>query len=171
MPTSPEGYLPYEKPDFPPRHTAHLANGIVAVSVTISIWLYQADSVAFMIGLVFGAISNLHLHESMHYVALSKLGYIPTYEWPNHVWVPDAGLSTKEGVISLAAPQILTVIYLVLLLLSQIKIVDFMIIVALIFNLGGGLRDIMWTVRRLTWPEGHLVMVSSEGREFVCFPE
>ncbi|MFB6185265.1 MAG: hypothetical protein ABEI86_00150, partial [Halobacteriaceae archaeon] len=136
-----------------------------------AIIFYQADSADFLIALIFGVVSNLYLHESIHYIVQSRLGYEPVFEWPNRVWVPDVALSVKEGVISLLSPQILTLIYVGMLPLSQIQVVDFMIVIALIFNLTGGFRDIAWAIRRLLWPEGHLVLVDSEGREFISFPK
>lgn len=171
MPESPEGYQPYREPGFPPKIINHLANGVMALLTVFALLFYQADSAAFIIGLLFGGASSHFLHESIHYVSLSRLGYQPTFKWPDAVWAPNVGLPVREGVISLISPQVLTIAFSGMLLISEVDEISFMIVIALVYNLVGGLRDITWATRRLLWPKGHLVLVDSEGNEFVSFPE
>lgn len=172
MPKSPEGYKPYKRPNFPPKLLDPLAKGLAALFVLVSVMYYQPDSlVAFIVGLLFGVSANLYIHESIHFISLRKLGYDPEFYWPNHVWAPNAALSVRESVITLITPQLLTVVYIALIALSEVTAIDFMLVIALIFNLAGGLRDVAWATRRLLWPKGHLVLVDLEGREWVTFPK
>lgn len=168
---SPRGYTSYRKPDFPPKFIIYLAHGAAAILLLIAIILYRPDRIiAFVTALIFGFSANLFLHESIHYVTQSLLGYDPVFEWPNRVWTPNEAFSTKEGIISLLTPQLLTLIYIPLFFLSEVIVIDFMIVIALIFNITGSFHDFSWAVRRLLWPKGHFVLVDSEGVEFVTFP-
>jgi len=172
MTDPPKGNNPYKKTDFPPRYVRYLAEILGGVGIAVAWIIYQPEFVSGIIVVVFGFVGNLYLHESIHYVVQSRLlGYEPIFDWPSAVWIPNVGLSVREGVISLMSPQILTVIYLILLPISSVDIVDLSVVVALILNLSGGMRDFAWTIRRLLWPKGHVVLVDSEGNEFVSFPE
>lgn len=169
---SPNGYGPYQNVEFPPRVVIYLAHGSAALLTIIGIILFQANSpVPYVIAAVFGLTTNLFLHESLHYLAQSWLGYNPTFELPNKVWTPNEALTVKEGVISLIVPQMLTPIYISLILMTNSDVIGFMVYIAIVFNLSGGLRDIAWVIRRFLWPEGHLVLVDSEGNEFVAYPD
>jgi len=150
----------------------YLAHGVAAISAIASIFIYQPDSgIAYLIAAGFGLTTNLFLHETLHYITESWLGYDPIFELPNRVWTPDEALSVKDGVISLIAPQILTPAYIGLVFLTHSNVIEFMVVIALIFNVSGGFRDFAWIIRRLLWPDGHLVLVDSEGKEFVTFPK
>lgn len=170
MPESPDGYTPYRESTFPPNSIEYLAHG-AAVPLTIAtVFWYGFDApIALFTAAIFGIIANLFLHESIHYVTQSRLGYDPVFEFPNRVWSPNEAFTTREDVISLLSPQILTVIYIALLPLSESTVIDFMLVIAAIANLLGGLRDIAWAMRRVLWPEGHLVFVDSDGKTFVAF--
>jgi hypothetical protein len=132
---------------------------------------YLPDPVPFVVLTTFGVVTNLYLHESIHYYVESKLGFEPVFSWPSAVYVPDQPKTTREAVASLLSPQILTVIYLVVIVLSRDWRVDYMVAIALVFNVFGGFRGLAWAVRRITWPEGHLVLVDPDEREWVAFPE
>lgn len=168
---SPSGYTPYQKSNFPPKSIIYLAHATAAILSIIAIFVYRPDPpIAFFTAAIFGISTNLFLHESIHYVTQSWLGYDPVFELPNRVWTPNEAFSTNDGVLSLMTPQLLTLIYIPLLFLTEIAVIDFMVVIALIFNITGGFRDLSWAVRRLLWPKGHLVLVDSEGEEFVTFP-
>ncbi|WP_225334594.1 hypothetical protein [Halomicrobium urmianum] len=169
MPAAPESHQPYRKSDFPPQFIDVLANGVMAMSMITVITFYQPDIVDFLAASLFGAGANLYFHESIHYIALSRLGYDPIFDWPNSVWAPNVALSVKEGIIHLISPQILTVIYIGILFLTNTDEIAFMVIVAIVLNLAGGFRDVAWAIRRLLWPKGHLVLVDSKGNESVSF--
>lgn len=171
MPTSPEGYQPYQETDFPPLFIRYLANILGGVGIATAFWYYQPNLISGLIAGVFAFVGNIYLHESIHYMIGSKLGYEPVFDLPSTVWIPNVPLSTKEAIINLISPQILTIIYIILLPITIVSAVKFSITVALILNISGGMRDIAWTLRRILWPEDHLVLVDSEGTELVCFRE
>lgn len=172
MPESPHGYQPYRESDFPPKIIGYISHALAAILTIFAIIFYQPDSgIEYLSAVVFGIGANIYFHESIHFITQSGLGFDPVFEFPNKVWTPNEAMGVKDAVLSLLSPQILTFAYLVLLPLINIEVIEFMIAIALIFNLTGGIQDISWAIRRLLWPSGNLVFVDSEGREYFSFPE
>lgn len=172
VPESPDGYGPYRRSNFPPAIIGYLSHAITAVFTIIAVVYFQPDKVIeSMTAVGFGIGANLYFHESIHYIVQSRLGYEPKFEFPNKVWVPNVALGVNDGLISLLSPQVLSLVYLGILLISDVFFIDFMIVLALIFNLAGGIQDITWAIRRLIWPSGNLVFVDLDGNEYVAFPK
>lgn len=172
MKESPEGYSAYERVDFPPDIIRYGANFLALILIILAIFIYYPISPAAYVAVtIFGLSTAIFLHEGFHYLTHSWMGYEPIFEFPSKVYTPNEPFDVQEGIISLLAPQILTLLYLVFLQFQLPNQIEFMIILSLIINTVGGLRDVAWTLKRVSWPSGHIVLVDSEGKEYVAFIE
>ena len=174
-PESPDGYTSYKKYSTP-RLVLFL---IIAILLTVAgvvifsedVVLYPQNNIKLIVGAGIGIAASLYIHESLHYLANSALGYDPVFEWPNAVYVPTVSLNLWEITIVLLAPQLLSVIYTVLLITGAVNDLAIVFGWGLILNLGGAASDVFWIVRRLTWPAGTKVVVGDDKENYVAFPK
>ena len=139
--------------------------------LAISVDFPLGSPIKFIVVFGFGLTTSLFAHESLDYLTNSKLGYDPVYLWPNHVYVPNAPIETRDIILILLAPQLLSVIYAFLLLSGIDSWLQLMVSLSLIFNLTGGCSDVTWVLRRLTWPKGTKVIVTENQETYVSFPK
>jgi len=175
VPESPDGYTPFEQYSlswwalFPTIAILLTVAGVVIWSEGVV--LYTQSNVKLIVGVGIAIMASLYIHESLHYLANSVLGYDPVFLWPNAVYVPEISLNLREITIVLLAPQILSIVYAVLLITGAVNDLAIIIGWGLIFNLGGGAADVFWIVRRLTWPAGTKVVVGDDKENYVAFPK
>ncbi len=141
--------------------------GVVIFSADVI--LIPQSSVKLVVGAGIAITASLFIHESLHYLASSALGYDPVYIWPNGVYVPEVSLDLWEISITLLAPQLLSVVYTGLLITGAVNDLAIVIGWGLVINLGGGASDMAWIVRRLTWPAGTKVIVGDDEENYVAF--
>lgn len=174
-PNSPEGFTPYEQYSFPKWLIVGTLGPLLGIAIVVifskEIMLYPKSSVKLIVATGFAIAASLFIHESLHYVANSALGYNPVYVWPNMVCVPGENLDFWEATVALLAPQILTVLYVVLLLTKAVNSFKIIIGWGLILNLGGAASDVAWVLRRATWPDGTKVVVGDDHENYVAFPK
>jgi len=174
-PESPDGHTQYKH--YSPSRWMLLPT--MAVLLTIAgvvifsedIVLFPQSNVKLIVSVGIAIMASLYIHESLHYLANSALGYDPVYKWPNAVYVPRESLDLWEITIVLLAPQLLSVIYTVLLITGAVNGLEIVIAWGLVLNLGGAASDVFWVVRRLTWPSGTRVVVGDDIENYVAFPE
>ncbi|GAB3310943.1 DUF3267 domain-containing protein [Haloplanus salinarum] len=143
--------------------------GVVIFSENVI--LFPQNNVKLVVGVGVAITASLYIHESLHYIANSVLGYDPVYKWPNCVYVPEVPLDLWESIIVLLAPQVLSVVYALLLLTGSVNELAIVLGWGLVLNLGGAASDVSWVVRRLTWPAGTKVVVGDDRKNYVAFPE
>lgn len=175
IPESPDGFTPYEQYSFPKwviGATGSLLLGIAAVIIfSEGILLYPENNVKLVVAFGLAVTASLFIHESLHYVANAALGYDPVYVWPNMVYVPHKYLGFWEAAIALLAPQLLTAVYIVLLVTGAGTSFEIIIGWGLVLNLGGAAADVAWVFRRATWPDGTRVIVGDDHENYVAFPK
>ncbi len=174
-PKSPEGYTTYEEysfPDWARFLSMAILVGFAALFIIVNnITIYPKSSAELIVASGLAIAGTLFIHESLHYLANTALGYEPIYLWPNAVYVPEEFLSVKQITVVLLAPQLLTIIYVVLLLSGTVEIYETIIGWGLMMNLGGASSDVAWVIRRVTWPDGTRVVVGEDHMNYVSFPE
>lgn len=126
-------------------------------------WPPFSSSLTWIIAGTFGIIGSLFSHESLHYIASVARGNDPEYVWPNRVKFGSDILYTETTVVSLLAPQVLSPVYLLPILYGVPPSLELMLWFAFGINLFGGLHDLPWAVRRLTWPAGTIVIQDEDG--------
>ena len=174
-PDSPQGYTDYQAYDLPSWWLA--VAGVVLVGVAVGgILLFDVDLwtgsvVDLGVGVGLGLSATLFLHESLHYLAGQWVGYDPTYDWPNTVYVTGETIGVREISVMLLAPQLLSVVYAGVLWVGAAPGIEVVVGSGFILAVTGGFSDIPWTVRRWTWPTGTRVIVTDSGEEYVAFPE
>jgi len=174
-PESPDGYTQY-KHYSPPRWISIPSMAVLLSIAGVVIFsedvvLFPQSNVKLLVGVGIAIMASLYIHESLHYLANSALGYDPVYKWPNAVYVPKESLDLWEITIVLLAPQLLSVIYTVLLITGTVSDLEIVIAWGLVLNLGGASSDVFWVVRRLTWPSETKVVVGDDIENYVAFPE
>lgn len=174
-PDSPRGYTPYEQYSF---QWWVLPSAIVALLAMASVIIFSEGIVLFsdshkelLVGAGVAILASLYAHESLHYLASSVLGYDPVFLWPNAVYVPEETLNLREISTMLLAPQLLSIIYVYLLLIGLGPSLELVIGWGLVLNLGGAASDVAWIFRRVTWPEGTKVVVGDDQENYVAFPK
>lgn len=175
IPESPEGYTPYKQYSIS-RGVQFLSMavllsiaGIIIVSERIVI--FPEGSLELFVGAGISISATLYSHESLHYLACSKLGYEPVYLWPNRVFVPGETLDLRESTIMLLAPQLLSVTYAGLVIIGLSSQLELVVGWGLVMNLGGAAADVSWVVRRITWPSRTKVIVGDDHENYVAFPK
>lgn len=174
-PKSPNGYANYER--FNSSRTALYSTKAIllilsgVIIFTQDVILYPQSYVKLVVAVGIAIMASLYIHESLHYVANSVLGYEPVFKWPNGVYVPNASLGRWESIIVLLAPQLLTFVYVLLLISGAVKDLEIIIGWGLILNLGGASSDISWVVRRLSWPAETKIIVGEDMEDYVAFPQ
>lgn len=174
-PKSPDNYSEF-KPYSLPR-TAEFLSGITLlfVGTTSVLWmeftLLYNDPVVYSAAILIGMTVTLYAHESLHYIAFLAHGFRPEFVWPNAVYAPDQAIGNWASISILVAPQILSVLFLGLLLWGVDTELEIVASAGFLLSLVGGATDIPWAVRRLTWPSGALVIVTDEKETFLAFPE
>lgn len=175
VPDSPDGFTPYEQYSFPKwviGITIGLLLGIAAVVIfSKDVMLYPESSLKLVVAAGLAITASLFIHESLHYVANSALGYDPVYVWPNMVCVPRKHLEFWESAVALLAPQLLTAVYIALLVTEAVPGFEIILGWGLVMNLGGASADLAWVVRRATWPDGTRVIVGDDHENYVAFPK
>jgi hypothetical protein len=145
---------------------------IAAVPIfTEGIVLFPESNIELVVGVGIAISSSLFLHESLHYLANSKLGYDPVYLWPNKVYVPKENLELWESTMVLLAPQMLSVLYVAFLFMGSSPALELVVGWGLVLNLGGAASDVSWVIRRITWPEGTMVVVGDDHENYASFPK
>jgi len=174
-PNSPDGYLDYTEYSFPrwSRVSARVALLALAVGIIYSgsIILTPDDPNLYILGFGIGAGVSLFIHVVLHYVTAAAFGYDPAYVWPNRVYVPGESLPVKHIIPVLLAPQLLSIVYLSLLLSGMSLTLEVIIGWGLLLNIQGAWSDVLWSIRRLTWPTGTRVVVEEDQSTYVAFPE
>ncbi|MDR5657696.1 metalloprotease family protein [Halodesulfurarchaeum sp. HSR-GB] len=174
-PESPDGYTPYKK--YSPHRLVLLL--IIAILLTVAglvifledVVLYPQNNVKLIVGAGIAIVATIYVHESLHYLANSAIGYDPVFVWPNAVYVPEVSLDLWEITVVLLAPQFLSVTYTVLLITGAVNDLAIVVGWGLILNLGGAASDVFWIVRRLTWPAETKVVVGDDKKNYVAFPK
>lgn len=145
---------------------------VVVLYLTNPVWPPLSLPLTWIIAVTFGIIGGLFSHESMHYVASSVQGNDPEYVWPNRVNFGADILYTKPTVVSLLAPQALSPLYFFPILYGVPPSLELMLWFAFGINFLGGLTDFIWSVRRLTWPRGTIVIQDEDGNTaYVAHPK
>ena len=174
LPEPPDGNAAFEKYELPTWTIAVAGTVLLALTLAICYCLQVSlgrRNIHFLLAVSFGLVSSLFVHESLHYIVADKLGYDPVYLWPNHVYVPDTHIELRHFLYFALAPQLLSIIFVGLLLLNLDPSYRLIIAIGLVSNLPGGCQDIVWALRRLTWPDGTKVVVSGDEKEtYVSFP-
>ncbi len=180
VPDPQSGFTSYQKYEYP-KWTLRLITLVLAgIAVLIvldqSATIYTSKLWEFLFAVVISVIASLYIHESLHYIANMLLGYDPVFKWPNIVYVPDVPLPFREATVVLLAPQILSFVYILLLVTGVVSKFETFVVWGLILNLVGGSKDLFWVFRRATWPSGTKVVVSKDGpnsepADYVSFPE
>ncbi|QGA84105.1 metalloprotease family protein [Halomicrobium sp. LC1Hm] len=172
---APEGNTPYQRYSLPKWGLASVAVVLVIAGFQIvsilPIKFWTSNILHLLIAFGFTFTGSLFAHESLHYLTNSILGYEPVYLWPNKVYVPNVPISRQDIVLILLAPQLLSILYIALLLADLTPGLEIMFEVALIYNIAGGYSDLTWILRRLTWPRGTRVIVTKDQDTYVSFPE
>ncbi len=125
----------------------------------------------FLIAFCVSFFASLFVHESIHYVTNSLLGYDPVYIWPNKVIAPNVHVNLRHIIPILFAPQLLSLVYVGILLIGVGPVLTVIATVGFAFNLIGGRSDMVWIALRLTWPKGTRVVVNKELTTYVAFPK
>lgn len=174
-PESPPGYTDYQKYDLS-RWSLAVA-GIILVGVAfgiislLDVQVNRGSLVDLVVGAWLGLSATLFLHESLHYLAGQWVGYDPTYDWPNTVYVTGETIGVREISVMLLAPQLLSVVYAGVLWVGAAPGIELVVGWGFILAVAGGMSDIPWTVRRWTWPTGTRVIVTDSREEYVAFPK
>ncbi len=172
-PESPDGYTEPKEYEMPNWAMLITTIGLCILFLAVTHFLevqYRISQplIAQIVLFIFIITGSLYLHESAHYVVLDYIGYEPSFVWPNRVDFGKEILQTKETVVSLLAPQLLSIFYLALLYIGTSPVVDFMLFWAFGLNLVPSRYDICWAIRRLTWPKGTIVILT-ESQNYVAF--
>jgi cytochrome c oxidase subunit IV len=133
--------------------------------------LFAQSTIITVLALVGGHAANTFFHESLHYYALEFCGLNAVYANPKGVLAPQQQLQTRDAVVSLLAPQLLSIIYLTVLLLVSNSVVLVFVSWALLLNIVGGTDDFIWSVRRFQWPSGTIMLSTLEPADYVAFPK
>jgi hypothetical protein len=177
MESPPELPAGYEEPEEYQLPTWPQLVAVVILAILFLLLLIVLDvhyvvpdqPLASMTALIFGVAGAVYLHESAHYLTTYYLNYKPEFVWPNRVNFGVNLLRTKPTVLALLAPQVLSVLYVILLVVGVPPSLEALLIYALAVNLFAGELDIVWAVRRLTWPNGTIVIPDGEDI-YVAFP-
>ncbi|QZX99802.1 hypothetical protein [Halobaculum rubrum] len=172
---SPNGYTEYKKYNLPKWATFVARLVLLAVAVGLvfseSIILIPNDLKLYVLSFGIGLVSFIFIHESLHYVTASALGYDPVYVWPTMVYVPEESLPVKHILPMLLAPQLLSLASLLLLLSGVNLTLELILGWGLFQNIIGSYSDVLSSIRRLTWPTGTRVIVSEDYSTHVAFPK
>jgi hypothetical protein len=148
-----------------------LAVLVLAITISLNVqYKIPSSQLSFITAFAFASAGSLYLHESVHYIVADYVGYEPIFVWPNRVDFGIDILQTKETVMSLLAPQLLSIIYLTLIYIGVVSTLEVILFWAFVLNFLAGVYDIAWAIRRLTWPKGTIVILC-EGENHVAFPE
>lgn len=171
---APEGNTPFE--EYRISTVKSVVTGIVLIAIAFAVFYVipvEPPPDNFLVALAafgLGETADTFAHESLHYLVLSKLGYDPIYDWPTRVYVPGEHIKTQDMVSALLAPQLLSVLYVVLLIFTSNSVIHLMAGIGLVFNLFGGRGDILWSIKRIRWPEGTRVVLDEEQQTYVSHP-
>lgn len=128
------------------------------------------DPVSNIAVLIFASAGTVYIHESTHYVVVDFLDWEPEFVWPFRVdWGVDV-LPTRPTVTALLAPQMFSVLYIGFIMIGVAPELEVLLVWALVLNLVPGAYDIVWAVRRLTWPNGTIVILQNQNN-YVAHPE
>lgn len=174
-PSSPDGYTSFEQYSFPKWVLPSSMTGLLAIAGALifseAVTLFPKSNIEFVVSVGIGVTASLFIHESLHYLVGSVLGYDPIYLWPNAVYVPDENLNLLESSVMLLAPQLLSVLYAGLLVHGLNPGLELVVGWGLVLNLGGAASDVSWVLRRITWPTGTRVVVGDDHQNYVAFPK
>jgi hypothetical protein len=131
----------------------------------------SVESMEVLVVGAFGVSGSIFLHESAHYLTAKGFGHNPDYIWPTSVKFGSDLLRTRETVVPLLAPQILSILYLLPLYYGVSHNLELILWIGFAINFLDGSKDVAWSVRRLTWPRGTVVILGENGENFVSFPE
>jgi hypothetical protein len=148
------------------------AGYLTPVLLTNELWWWKLPTVFDeFIALFVGMTASLYAHESAHYIAYEQLGFEPEFIWPRMVMAPDQITDMYEKVTTFLSPQVLTLLYLVLLALPISPVTEAIVAWMFLINLSGGVSDILWSVHWFRWPEGTIAMTASDKTGYVAFPK
>ncbi|MFC7137994.1 metalloprotease family protein [Halobaculum litoreum] len=175
VPESPAGYTDYREYSFPRGLGVITALPLLAIASAFisseSILIIVESPVLNLICVGIAVPLFIFIHESIHYITASTFGYDPIYEWPTMVYVPQVSLPVRHMVSMLLAPQILSLAYAVLLLSGVNQTLQIIMGLGLLLNLGSSSSDVLWAIRRVTWPTGTKVVVGEDLANYVAFPK
>jgi hypothetical protein len=173
-PNSPEGYTPYEQYSLP-RFAQWIFLGLIGsmfllLTLEYGLQFGHPDYRLLIVGIGIGLAGTLFLHESLHFIADRALGYNPVYIWPSSVYIPDEDVETWESIVGLLAPQLLTIIYIPLLLTGDLGDMEHLLVWGLLMHSLGSYSDLLWIFRLLLWPDDTMVTVGEDLENYVAFP-